>query len=81
MVVSAKSGCGGDLCVVPAGLTPPCVPNTAGNVLNDFLHSFGKDPILGDIGEPEDTAHYPDVLGDALAQIIAQTCEDIRPEG
>jgi hypothetical protein len=66
---------------VPAGLVPPCVQVTAPNVLHQLLHSFAKEPVLGDIGTPEDTTHYPDLLGDALAQIIAQTCDEIRPEG
>ncbi|HET6582136.1 MAG TPA: hypothetical protein VFG69_01790, partial [Nannocystaceae bacterium] len=81
LLVAAKSGCGGDLCIVPAGLVPPCVQVTEDNVLFELLHSFDQDPVLGDIGTPESTEHYPDILGDALAQVIAQTCDEIRPEG
>jgi hypothetical protein len=81
LVVDAKQACGGDLCVVTGGLVPTCVPNTPDNVLWQFLDSFGEPPIVGDIGTEDDTSHYPDVLGAALAQIIADTCEKIEPEG
>jgi hypothetical protein len=81
MLVDAKAACGGDLCIVPAGLVPPCVQVTGGNVLHQLLYSFDEEPVLGDIGTPENTAHYPEVLGDALAQVIAQTCDEIEPEG
>ena len=81
LVVDAKQGCGGDLCIVSGGLMPTCVPTTPGNVLWEFVSSFGEDPIVGDIGSEDDTSHYPDVLGAALAQVIADTCEEIEPEG
>jgi hypothetical protein len=81
LVVAAKQQCGGDTCVVAGGMAPPCVPDTPDNVLNEFLSSFGSDPIWGDIGAENDTSHYPDVLGNALAQVIAETCEQIPPVG
>jgi hypothetical protein len=81
LVVDAKQACGGDLCVVTGGLMPTCVPSTPDNVLWQFVDSFGEAPIVGDIGSEDDTSHYPDVLGAALAQVIADTCEEIEPEG
>jgi hypothetical protein len=81
LVVGAKSQCGGDACVVTGGLTPSCVPDTPSNVLHQFLSAFGEPPVLGDVGSENDTSHYPDVLGAALAEIIAQTCDEIPPAG
>jgi hypothetical protein len=81
LILDAKAQCGGEQCVITGGLTPTCVPETPTNILNQFLHAFGTDPILGDVGEPEDTSHYPDVLGDTLAQVIVETCETIPPAG
>ena len=43
------------------------------------MSSFGKMPIIGDIDA--DPATFKDVLGDTLAQVIAQTCDEIPPVG
>lgn len=78
-VVQAKSGCGGDACVIPGGiLTPFCGPGQSASV--DFLNSFGKMPIIGDIGTgfgpPPD---WSGTLGDAFASVVAETCQEIPP--
>ncbi len=80
-VVAAKQGCGGDDCIVSGGLFSIfCTP--AMNAAFSFLASFGEDPIWADIGlgigPPPD---YASVVGDALAQIVAEQCDEITPEG
>jgi hypothetical protein len=80
-VVAAKQGCGGDDCIVSGGLFSIfCTP--AMNAAFTFLSSFGEEPIWADIGlgigPPPD---YAGVVGDALAQIVADQCDQIVPEG
>jgi hypothetical protein len=80
-VVAAKSECGGDDCIVSGGLFSIfCTP--ANNAAHTFLSSFGEEPIWGDIGlgigQPPD---YAGIVGDALAQIVAEQCDEIMPEG
>jgi hypothetical protein len=92
IVRSAKSGCGGDDCILTAGMVDPnsnC--NTEYPRLTEFLSAFGKPPAsLGDISgpggggwppPPAPPEEYEKVLGDALAEVLAQTCADIPPEG
>jgi hypothetical protein len=79
MLVGAKAGCGGDLCIVAGGMTPPCVHNTPNNILNQFLSSFGEPPVLGDVGTEDDTSHYCGVVGETLAQVVAAACDEIPP--
>lgn len=73
MVVAAKSGCGGDKCVLTAGIIDPCIEGV-NNPLWEFLHAFGEPPPLGDIDDP---ASYTAVVGDALAQVVKQVCDEI----
>lgn len=112
MIVAAKQMCGGDPCVVTAGIMQPCMASAPDNVLYPLLASFGKPPVLADVG-PElgdcfkdcesgdidaceildppvscadlaagkGTPQYADAVGNALAQVIAQTCETIPPAG
>ena len=80
-VVAAKAQCGGDDCIVSGGLFSVfCTP--AMNAAYAFLSSFGEEPIWADIGigigPPPD---YASVVGDALAQIVAEQCDEIMPEG
>jgi hypothetical protein len=80
-VVAAKQECGGDDCIVSGGLFSIfCTP--ANNAAHTFLSSFGEEPIWGDIGlgigPPPD---YAGIVGDALAQIVAEQCDEIMPEG
>jgi hypothetical protein len=82
-VVAAKGGCGGDACIVGGGLFSQfCTPDL--NAAYTFLASFGTDPIWADIGLGlpfEPPPDYAGVLGDALAQVVAQTCDAIPPAG
>ena len=112
MIVAAKAGCGGDACIVPAGVMMPCLASAPDNVLHPLLSSFGKEPVIADIGPELDdcfddcddgdathcnlvqpavtcqelydgaaTSQYAEALGGALAQVIAETCDEIEPEG
>lgn len=70
---AAKTKCGGDKCIVTAGLINPCV-KMAPDTMWKFLTSFGSDPISGDIAKP---AEYTKVVGDALAAVVKLTCDKI----
>jgi len=88
MVLDAKAGCGGDQCIVTAGAVPSfCYQNAGDTTLFDFMNAFGKPPAsVGFIPEsfnmplppPPD---YTAILGDALVDVIAETCDAIVPEG
>jgi hypothetical protein len=74
MIAGTKSVCGGDACILTAGLIDPCVQQTNQTVWQ-FMSSFGEVPIWGDIeGDPSE---YTAVVGDALAQVVKQTCDEI----
>jgi hypothetical protein len=112
MIVAAKQGCGGDACIVTGGVMKPCLATAPDNVLYPLLSSFGKEPVVADIGPELDdcfddcddgdathcnlvqpavtcqelydgaaTSQYAEALGGALAQVIAETCDEIEPEG
>jgi hypothetical protein len=75
MLTAKKPNCGGDACIITAGLIDPCITNAmVGDTLWGFMNSFGEPPIYGDI---EDHANYINVVGDALAQVVKQTCDEI----
>jgi hypothetical protein len=80
-VLDSKSGCGGAECIVTGGLLSTwCTPDQSASF--DFLASFGEDPVWGPInsggfmGDPEG---YDEVVGEALATVIEQTCAEIPP--
>ncbi|MEJ7729104.1 MAG: hypothetical protein WKG00_07810 [Polyangiaceae bacterium] len=74
MLAGVKSGCGGDECIIAAGLIDPCVQQNNQTVWQ-VMSSFGEPPIWGDIeGE---AAEYQQVVGDALAQVVKKTCDEI----
>lgn len=74
MLTGVKSNCGGDECIITAGLINPCVENV-NNTVWQVMNSFGEPAIWGDIeGEP---AEYQQVVGDALAQVVKKTCDEI----
>ena len=50
MISAAKSGCGGDQCIVTAGIHKPCLATAPDNVLYPLLASFGEQPAVADIG-------------------------------
>lgn len=73
MLRAVKTGCGGDACILTAGLVNPCIEDVD-DTLFQFLNAFGEAPIVGDIDEPAD---YGAVVGDALAQVVKSTCDEI----
>jgi hypothetical protein len=77
MLTGVKANCGGAeggaKCILTAGLINPCIEGV-NNVLWEFLHAFGEPPIWGDLKDP---AQYTQVVGDALAQVVKQTCDEI----
>ncbi len=76
LIVESKRGCGGDRCVITAGIVPPCM-REVNDPLWRFLNSFGREPTYGDI---EGTSEqYTQVVGDALARLIRDTCASIPP--
>jgi len=81
LVVSAKAGCGGEMCIVTGGLLSEwCTPDQSASF--DFLSSFGEDPVWGSIGSPMGPPpDYKEIVGEALAQVVAQTCDEIPPVG
>ena len=81
MVTAAKAGCGGDTCIITGGLLSEwCTPNQSATYT--FLSSFGEDPVWDSIGSPfGPPPDYTQVVGDALAQVVAQTCDQIPPVG
>jgi hypothetical protein len=89
IVRGAKSGCGGDACILTGGMVNPdawCLAEYPR--LEEFLGAFGKPAsALGNImggggGWPPQAAPVEDyelVLGEALAGVVAQTCAEIPP--
>jgi len=73
MLVNAKAGCGGESCILTAGLVNQCIQGV-NNSLWQFLNAFGDPPIIGDI---KDSAAYTQVVGDALAQVVKKKCDEI----
>ncbi|MEZ4451064.1 MAG: hypothetical protein R3B09_16400 [Nannocystaceae bacterium] len=82
-LVAAKAECGGKKCILAAGLVNSfCYDNVGDTTLKTFLESFDIPPIIGTIGKifPNDPEpDYTGVVGEALAQIIGQKCEEIGP--
>lgn len=83
MLRQAKSACGGDKCILGAGIVGmSCYDSPVDPTLKTFLNSFGEPPIIGDIGLPfpgQPPPDYSAVVGNALAQVIKQACDEIDP--
>jgi hypothetical protein len=73
MLTAVKPLCGGDKCILTAGLVNTCIQGV-NNALWQFLNAFGEPPIWGDLKDP---SQYSKVVGDALAQVVKQTCDEI----
>ncbi len=73
MLLASKTACGGDACILTAGLIKSCVP-AENQKLWQFMKGFGEEPIWGDI---EDKAGYVDVVGEALAATLGDACINI----
>ncbi len=66
-IVAKKDLCGGDKCIMTAGIIHPCVVDT-NDYFWQFMNAFGDDdePVLwGDINDP---SSYEDVVADALGE-------------
>ncbi|WP_266220762.1 hypothetical protein [Paraliomyxa miuraensis] len=84
MVRDAKAECGGDVCVVTSGAIAGACYDQPGNTntrLYEFMNGFGKPPASWISLEFGMTPMFGNVLGDALADAIATTCDEIVPEG
>lgn len=75
-LLDAKATCGGEVCILTAGLVPTCIEGI-NQKLWQWLTAFGDTPIVGDI---KDTAKYGEVVGQALAATLGDTCINI-PQG
>ncbi len=74
MFVRAKQQCGGDRCIVTAGIIPPCSVGV-NDPLYAFLRSFGRMPGVGDIEGT--SAEYTRVVGDTLVRTVNELCSTI----
>lgn len=84
IVQDAKAECGGDVCVVTSGAIPAQCYDQPGNIntrLYDFMNGFGKPPASWIDLSFGMTPSFDTVLGEALADAIATTCDEIVPEG
>jgi hypothetical protein len=73
MIAAAKAGCGGDDCIVTAGIHKPCLATAPDNVLYPLLASFGEEPAVADIGPELD-----DCFDDCADGDIVQ-CDAVNP--
>lgn len=80
-IVAKKAACGGDKCIVAGGLIrEECIGvDDPRAVIWKFLNLFGEEPVWGPI--EGSSADYVEVLAGSLSQIVAQTCDEIEPEG
>jgi hypothetical protein len=77
-ILAAKAGCGGEDCILTAGILPAdCVPS-ANPTIWQFLDAFGNAPSWGAV---DDFTGHGKVVSDALADGIVDTCEQIDPAG
>ncbi len=77
MLLEAKGECGGEECILTAGLVPGCIGGI-NQKLWQMMTAFGdEEPIWGDI---KDTEAYTEVIGAALAATLGDTCA-LLPEG
>ncbi len=86
-VAEAKSGCGGLDCVVAGGFLSENACSAQGNLpLDDFLAGMDDEPAVAELpffpGDPQTVANDMNaLLSNTLADVIAQTCDEIQPEG
>ena len=89
-LIAAKAGCGGTDCIIAGGFLDENACSGTGNLpLDDFLANVGETPIVQAL--PDDNLAEDDpqaaademnmVLSGTLAEVIAQTCEQIGPVG
>lgn len=83
IVREAKAECGGDDCIVTSGaIQGECYgqPGNTNTRLTDFMNGFGKPPASWvSLSDPD--LDFTGVLGTALANAVASTCDEVPPEG
>ena len=80
---TAKAGCG-DSCIVTSGaIAGTCYenPQNTNTRLTDFMNAFTGGPASWVDLNLGATPDFTGVLGTALADVVASTCEQIPPEG
>lgn len=80
-IAAAKAGCGGLQCVVGGGFVQQgCLSE---NALGVVLAGLDQPPAIGELPDEDSVspADFEPLLTDTLTQVIAQTCDEIRPEG
>jgi hypothetical protein len=89
-LVAAKTACGGTDCIIAGGFLNEQACSAMGNLpLDDFLANVGEAPIVQPLpnemlaeSDPQAAADEMNmVLSGTLTEVIAQTCEQIGPEG
>ena len=76
-VLDAKAVCGGASCVVTGGLlNSACVEMELDNNFR-FLSAFGEEPVWGSIGNWGDPVDYESVVGETMALVIGEACDEI----
>lgn len=86
-VAEAKQNCGGLDCVITGGFLAENACSADGNLpLDDFLAGVGGTPVVAALpffaGDAQTLANdMNNLLSTTLADVIAQTCEEIQPEG
>ncbi len=84
LVSDAKAGCG-DGCILPTGVIQGLCyanPENTNTRLTEFMNGFAGPPVAVDFFTFADPpASFTSVLGTALAESIAYTCEEIVPVG
>jgi hypothetical protein len=89
-LVAAKAGCGGIDCIIAGGFLNEQACAAQGNLpLDDFLAGVGETPVVEPLPDEDLAEDDPQAAADqmntalsgTLAEIIAQTCEQIPPAG
>ncbi|MEM6294690.1 MAG: vWA domain-containing protein [Myxococcota bacterium] len=87
-VAEAKAGCGGLDCVIVGGFLEENACAADGNLpLDDVLAGADETPVVGSLPggfnlDPQALADdMNDLLSSTLTEVIAQTCDEITPEG
>lgn len=89
-LVMAKAGCGGIDCIIAGGFLNEQACSAQGNLpLDDFLANVGETPVVEALPDENLAEDDPQAAADqmnqalsgTLAEIIAQTCEQIPPAG
>jgi hypothetical protein len=89
-VADAKAGCGGLSCVIAGGFLATNACAADGDLpLDEFIAGVGQPPVVSDLpdedlaeDDPQSAADEMNaLLSQSLADIIAQTCDEIEPVG